>query len=980
MGALSSRRGQRGGGHGTNQWWRNARAVCINKPWILSICFLVSMMGLWRSEQDESSRLMSLSTSRNTIDGAYTSAVSMVLASLPQSFTPEQDSCRMLDKYEGPISLVWAWHDPPAPGALQSSIDSIVAMEAISNIQVDIYCGSTECMNMAKSAADGNRCVNVHFMVVPTLAQDSPLEEWAGDHLLAKLLHANYFEETLQVAMQLVILWKHGGVVMLPGSIATTEFSNALQKYHPTVLVQKESDEGMFVIPNGGLSAIASSATHPTIVKMMESIVKLSSWPTYDPKQWPVHVKWDDLFSKIVENSAVNAVSTSGLVDTSPKELRISGEKKRHFGSLTYQARRSYLKSKGNMGMNRGDEMQGLGGLQFLPRLDAFVERDRLDVVSVIGSSNFSSSSQAVTPSTPPRPAETPTTVFLNAWYGTPDMVWPPPGKLEPIFVAMHLNNQKVKDKFAESTDYLSKHWPIGARDTSTESFFKSVGVHSLFSACMTMTLRPSVSRERQQLSRTEDDILIVDVTDRGLEILPKHVRMAARSLTAKITDKEIVDDQLGRYILAHEMKSSLQKAKLVVTQRLHIALPAASMGTPVILILDDALPGGGGANGNSRFSGLQAAVHTINIHSEASKRDASKQLKNFNWDEPPPNPSPETIMVRRNALQVLAMCHGMDLYDSGRKFGVIPSDWKFPSERSVCEKTPYTDENVIHIASAIDPEWLDSYPVFSSWINALHQSNSDKKFAFYLLTNKMTTKQRCLVRWIVSKYFPDSQVYTIATDEYLSGLPYKGIKHVPLVTQSRLLMEKLLPCVDHLLWIDSDAFVAKDIADLWEQRLSLPDCGIAGRESVKSNVIGGMIDQASLVHNGKKLWDNAAGGTSGFNAGVLLLSLERLRETKFLEKIASHWSFKLGGNDQIALNMQCNGTYGILDSTWNVFQYYEDDPVYENPEEWGIVHMQGSKKPWIESRNSLHDQFWERFHLPLVEALMGPQQDHNFI
>jgi hypothetical protein len=147
-------------------------------------------------------------------------------------------------------------------------------------------------------------------------------------------------------------------------------------------------------------------------------------------------------------------------------------------------------------------------------------------------------------------------------------------------------------------------------------------------------------------------------------------------------------------------MKTSLQKAKLVITQRLHIALPAASMGTPVILILDDNLPGGGGVNGNSRFSGLQAAVHTVNIHSFKATAEAIRMLHTFDWDSPPPNPSPETIAIRRNALQVLTMCHGTDLFDSGRKFGIVPSTWKYPFEQTGCNNSTdqkSEDEEVIH-------------------------------------------------------------------------------------------------------------------------------------------------------------------------------------------------------------------------------------------------------------------------------------------
>lgn len=74
---------------------------------------------------------------------------------------------------------------------------------------------------------------------------------------------------------------------------------------------------------------------------------------------------------------------------------------KRKFGTLSYQTRQSHLLSTGNPVLNRGDEMQGLAGNQFLPRLDAFVEADRLDIGSYIGTANSSATTKVSSSSSP---------------------------------------------------------------------------------------------------------------------------------------------------------------------------------------------------------------------------------------------------------------------------------------------------------------------------------------------------------------------------------------------------------------------------------------------------------------------------------------------------------------------------------------------------------------------------------------------------
>jgi lipopolysaccharide biosynthesis glycosyltransferase len=836
--------------------------------------------------------------------------------------------CAMLPN-GGPVHVVWAWDTPPTVQAMKTTLEGMAAV--LPRVQVNVYCGSMACVTAANAAK--NKCVTVDRMVAPVLAEGSPLEDWVGDHILAKLLSAHYFEQTLQVAMQLVVLWKYGGVVVLAGSKPSVKLSTLLGK--ETTLLSAPGGGLVRAGLAGGLHGAGAPSANSIVRDLMVEMLVAYHWsgpegPKYVSSDWPVKIKWEDICRKATGCSAASVSIEEMGVDFEGDGNVAVDLPPRHFGTLSYQARRHYLKSIGNPGMNVGDEMQGLAGIQFIPRLDAFVERDRLDTVNVISSRKFNATGP-VTPEDKSNIAKVPTTVFFNAWWGTKTWVWPPPGKLEPILVAMHLNTQKAQDDVAKHKKYLDSKWPIGARDTKTETFFKSHGVHSLFSGCMTMTLLPSWSAKRAAAERT-NEVLIVDVSDKALELIPNHIKANATFLTAKLLD-ERVDDQVARYIAAHATKIRFQKAKLVITQRLHVALPSASMGTPVILILDVNLPGGGGAAGLARFSGLQAAAHTVDA------AEGSKALANFNWDKPPPNPNPEVIELRRNALRVLAMCHG-ELSDSAHKFGVIPSSWEYPIEDVTCNKTEDDSDDRIHIAVALTSEWFDESPVFTTWIRAISKSNPGEKISFYFLTSGMNDKQRCLVRWITLRWLPGSKVYTIQMDDSLSQIEYKGLTHVPKITQARLYLPRLLPCVHRSFWIDLDALVIQPLRQLWTKWEKMPDCGIVARSSTTKNVVLDMLRNEIPHFKGTYRSD-------GFNAGVMLVDLEILRATKFTETLAQYWSFDLGGNDQIALNMQCNGTHGELDSTWNVFKGYSSDPVNKRFDEWGIVHFQGSLKAW---------------------------------
>ena len=91
--------------------------------------------------------------------------------------------------------------------------------------------------------------------------------------------------------------------------------------------------------------------------------------------------------------------------------------------------------------------------------------------------------------------------------------------------------------------------------------------------------------------------------------------------------DKSKVRGSLARFSAAFELLESYSLAKVVITQRIHTALPCVAMGVPVIFINAKDMPGGGGNNKgqSSRVAGLTDLFHTI---------DRLVILKTNNWFE----------------------------------------------------------------------------------------------------------------------------------------------------------------------------------------------------------------------------------------------------------------------------------------------------------------------------------------------------------
>ena len=145
-----------------------------------------------------------------------------------------------------------------------------------------------------------------------------------------------------------------------------------------------------------------------------------------------------------------------------------------------------------------GDEIQSIAAQRFLPRVDAWLDRERLDEFHAAASHK----------------------IILNGWFLHRPDHWPPSPSLEPLIISFHLTREIVPSVNVkmippsmtvlrgEGLEFLRRHEPIGARDLDTLAELQSAGVASYFSGCLTLTLPmtpPSVKRQH---------VYTVDVSD----------------------------------------------------------------------------------------------------------------------------------------------------------------------------------------------------------------------------------------------------------------------------------------------------------------------------------------------------------------------------------------------------------------------------------------------------------------------------------
>jgi len=207
---------------------------------------------------------------------------------------------------------------------------------------------------------------------------------------------------------------------------------------------------------------------------------------------------------------------------------------------------------------NLGDEIQTLAALQFLPRADTQFNRDTLSKAE----------------------ADEPHLLIMNGWfYLTPDS-FPPSKSILPIFVSFHIaDTEKSIRHFLSpsSIEYFKKHEPIGCRDRKTMEMLQFKGVEAFYSKCLTITF------ERRLKSPENGKVFLVDI-DRRIPI-PRPIRSGAIRVSHLVPPDVSVET---KFRLARELLDTYRdEAKLVITTRLHCALPCIAMGIPVIFFGD---------------------------------------------------------------------------------------------------------------------------------------------------------------------------------------------------------------------------------------------------------------------------------------------------------------------------------------------------------------------------------------------------------
>lgn len=294
---------------------------------------------------------------------------------------------------------------------------------------------------------------------------------------------------------------------------------------------------------------------------------------------------------------------------------------------------------------NIGDYIQSIAAAQYLPQIDEYYDRD-----------SFNSGEQIVK-------------MIMNAWYMWKLELFPISKRIIPLPVSMHISPM-IADRLFKMQDvmqWFKDHEPIGCRDKGTELLMKSNGIDAYFSGCLTLTLGKKYKSQAERrglvfvdpyLSRIFKELNILDcfvLLFSGIANFKnwmkisrkiKHtycisgadffrrafyaatvIRTYGQIFSAEeLSEAEYITHHVkvgeGTELCSEEEKltyaESLVKkyavSKMVVTSRIHCALPCLAVGTSVLFTVGSMIDENSPASSAGRFGGLIELFHTARI------------------------------------------------------------------------------------------------------------------------------------------------------------------------------------------------------------------------------------------------------------------------------------------------------------------------------------------------------------------------------
>lgn len=238
--------------------------------------------------------------------------------------------------------------------------------------------------------------------------------------------------------------------------------------------------------------------------------------------------------------------------------------------------------------------------------------------------------------------------------------------------------------------------------------------------------------------------------------------------------------------------------------------------------------------------------------------------------------------------------------------------------------------------------------------LQSIVEHNRGRHFDIYVLDGGISKSKINKLTKYASKIGFQLNFVTVDLNLFKEKCPLKEeSKHITLPTYFRFSVSSLLPAhINKVMYLDCDVIVQSNLVEFWSVDLT--------------NVIAAVVPDTYEVaeHQQHKL--GMKSDELYFNAGIMLINLEKWREERIEEKLFENTDVirdNIVFVDQDVLNFTLKGKVKYLGYEWNLqqtaFHFTRGDlkgsdleSAKSNPK---IIHYSGHIKPWDNSFSSWH-------------------------
>lgn len=256
------------------------------------------------------------------------------------------------------------------------------------------------------------------------------------------------------------------------------------------------------------------------------------------------------------------------------------------------------------------------------------------------------------------------------------------------------------------------------------------------------------------------------------------------------------------------------------------------------------------------------------------------------------------------------------------------------------------TPTKPIHIACNIDSNYLKYCTVM---LTSLLENNGSEEIHIHIIGSQLNDDDRLKLRSLTEGKYRQKCSFYSPEDELLSLCRVDERSYISLATYYRVFLDRILPQhINKVIYLDCDLIVNGSIKGLWDQDISDVSVGAV------DDMFGGLSSSFERLHYPAE--------KGYFNAGVILINLDKLRKGNFSERasvfLKNHVS-ELVYYDQDVLNALLYNDKKMLPLRWNIqdgflrrrrVQRMTADSLKKIDKEIDntvIIHYTGSKKPW---------------------------------